>query len=339
MFKMAKLGLASSGSAFLILFVAVFAAQAASVTMNYSLPWPATHGNTILATEWAKEVEKRTNGAIKIQTFPAGTLTPLDQTYDGVVKGICDIGLSVVSYVKGRFPLSEVIDLPLGYTSGLQATRLANAYFEKFKPKEFEDVKMLYLHAHGPGLLLSKTPVNKLEDMKGMKIRCTGTSLRVAAALGGTPVAMPQSETYDALQKGVVAGVLSPMETLQGWKFAEVVKSVTEDYSTAYTLLFFTAMNKKKWDSLPKDVQDTVEKINQEWIEKSGQQWDKIDKDGKEYGLSKGITFIKLPKDEGERWVKAVQPVLEEYVKTMEGKGLPGKEALTFCQEWLKKNP
>ena len=201
MFKRLNMGLVSWGSAFLILVVAVFTAQAATVTMNYSLPWPATHGNTILAADWAKEVEKRTNGAVKINIFPGGTLTPLDQTYDGVVKGICDIGLSVVSYVKGRFPLSEAVDLPLGYTSGLQATRLANAYFEKFKPKEFSDVKMLYMSAHGPGLLMTKTPVKKLEDLKGMKIRCTGTSLKVVSALGGTPVAMPQSETYDASAK------------------------------------------------------------------------------------------------------------------------------------------
>jgi TRAP-type transport system periplasmic protein len=338
MFKRLNMGLVSWGSAFLILVVAVFTAQAATVTMNYSLPWPATHGNTILAADWAKEVEKRTNGAVKINIFPGGTLTPLDQTYDGVVKGICDIGLSVVSYVKGRFPLSEAVDLPLGYTSGLQATRLANAYFEKFKPKEFSDVKMLYMSAHGPGLLMTKTPVKKLEDLKGMKIRCTGTSLKVVSALGGTPVAMPQSETYDALQKGVVSGVLSPMETLQGWKFAEVVKDVTEDYGTAYTLLFFTAMNQKKWDALPKDVQETIEKINQEWIEKSGQGWDKIDKAGKEYALSKGINFIALSKDEEARWVTAVEPVLEDYVKSCEAKGLPGREALTFCQEWLKKN-
>jgi TRAP-type C4-dicarboxylate transport system substrate-binding protein len=118
-----------------------------------------------------------------------------------------------------------------------------------------------------------------------------------------------------------------------------VVIDVTEDYSTAYTLLFFTAMNKKKWESLPKDVQETIEKINKEWIEKSGQGWDRIDKAGKEYAVSKGITFITLPKEEGERWAKAVQPVLEDYVKAMQAKSLPGKEALTFCQEWLKKNP
>ncbi len=340
MFGKKNLGLASWCTTFLILVIAVHAAHAETVTLNYSLPWPATHRNTLIAAEWAKEVETRTNGAVKIHTFPGGTLTPLDQTYDGVVKGICDVGLSVVSYVKGRFPLSEVVDLPLGYTSGMQATKLANAYFEKFKPKEFDDVKMLYMHAHGPGLLMTKSvPVKKLEELKGMKIRCTGTSLRVVSALGGAPVAMPQSETYDALQKGVVDGVLSPIETLQGWKFAEVIKNVTENYKTAYSLLFFTAMNKKRWDALPKDVQETIEKINKEWIEKSGQTWVEIDKSGREYGLSKGVTFIPLSKEEEDRWVKAVQPVLEDYVKAMEAKGLPGREALTFCQEWLKKNP
>ncbi len=84
-----------------------------TVELSYSIFFPATHGNTILATEWAKEVEKRTNGAVKINMFPGGTLPPPDQCYDGVVKGISDIGMSVVSYTRGRFPLTEVIDLPL----------------------------------------------------------------------------------------------------------------------------------------------------------------------------------------------------------------------------------
>lgn len=311
----------------------------AAVTLTYSIFFPATHGHTLLATEWAKEVEKRTNGAVKINMFPGATLTPADQCYDGVVKGISDIGMSVVSYVKGRFPLSEVIDLPLGYKSGLQVTRLCNAYYDKFKPKEFDDVKIMYMHGHGPGILHTKQPVEKLEELKGMKIRCTGTSSRVASALGATPVAMPQNETYDALQKGVVDGVLSPIETLKGWKFAEVIKSTTENFGSSYSLLFFVAMNKKKWDALPKDVQQTIEQINKEWIEKTGKAWDEFDKIGKEYTLSKGNKVIELSKEEDARWAKAVQPVMAEYVKAAKAKGVPGEEALAFCQEWLKQNP
>jgi len=313
-------------------------ASAKTVEMTYSIFFPATHGHCVLATEWAKEIGKQTNGAVKINMFPGGTLTPADQCYDGVVKGISDIGMSVVSYVKGRFPLSEVIDLPLGYKKGNQATKLANAYFAKFKPKEFDDVKIMYFHAHGPGIVNTKKPVYKLEDLKGMKLRCTGTSAKVAAALGAAPVAMPQTETYDALQKGVVEGVLSPIEVLKGWKFAEVTSASTLDYGSSYSLLFFVAMNKQKWNSLPKDVQAKIEKINQQWIDKTAKLWVALDEEGTKFALSKGHKIIPLSKEEDARWAKQVQPVLQEYVKNMKAKGLPGDEALKFCQEWLKKN-
>ncbi|MBI4966370.1 MAG: TRAP transporter substrate-binding protein [Desulfomonile tiedjei] len=323
----------------LVFTMATAVAHAKTVELTYSIFFPATHGHCILATEWAKEVEKRTNGAVKINMFPGGTLTPADQCYDGVVKGISDVGMSVVSYVKGRFPLSEVIDLPLGYRGGSQATKLCNAYFAKFKPKEFDDVKIMYFHGHGPGIVNTKKPVEKLEDLKGMKLRCTGTSAKVASALGAAPVAMPQTETYDALQKGVVEGVLSPIEVLKGWKFAEVTASTTQNFGSSYSLLFFVAMNKKKWDSLPKDAQETIEKINQEWIEKTAKLWVDLDKEGTEFAIAKGHKIIPLSKEEDARWAKLVQPVLEEYVKNTKAKGLPGDEALKFCQEWLKKNP
>ncbi len=322
-----------------LLLLPVMAAPVHAVELTYSIFFPASHGNTILATEWAKEIEKRTNGAVKINMFPGGTLTPADQCYDGVVKGISDIGMSVVSYVKGRFPLTEVIDMPLGYKNGAQATRLVNTYFEKFKPKEFDDVKMMYMHAHGPGILHSKKPVEKLEDLKGMKIRCTGTSARVATALGGAPVAMPQSETYDALNKGVADATLAPAETLKGWKFAEVVKSTTLNYGSAYSIAFFVAMNKKKWESLPKDVQATIEQVNKEWIEKTAKAWDDIDKEGIELTRSKGNKIIPLSKEEDARWAKQCEPILQDYVKTIGAKGVPAAEALKFCQEWLKQNP
>ncbi len=310
-----------------------------TLELTYSNVYPTSHANLILANEWCKEIEKRTNGAIKINMFPGGTLTPSDQCYDGVVKGISDIGMSVVSYVKGRFALSEVIDLPLGYKSGRQATYLANAYYEKFKPKEFEDTKIMYLMAHGPGIMHTKKPVEKLEDLKGMKIRGTGTTAKIVAALGAAPVAMPMPETYDALSKGVADGVVAPIEALKGWKLGEVIKSTTEDYGAAYSLLFFVTMNKKRWEALPKDVQETIEKINKEWIERSAELWDRIDKEGREFTLSKGNKIIPLSSEEDAKWAAAVKPVLDDYVKAMKEKGLPGEEALKFCQEWLKQHP
>ncbi len=323
----------------LLLVTAACSRQGGTVELTYSIFFPATHGHTLLATEWAKEIEKRTNGAVKINMYPGATLTPADQCYDGVVKGISDIGMSVLSYTKGRFPLTEVIDLPQGYKSGSQVTQLCNAYYEKFKPKELDDVQIMYLHGHGPGIVHTKKPVTKMEDLKGMKIRCSGTSAKVASALGATPVAMAQTETYDALEKGVVDGLLSPMEALKGWKFVEVTKCTTENLGSSYSLCFFVAMNKKKWNALPKDVQETIQKVNQEWIPKTGATWNNMDKEAMELAVSKGNQIIKLSPEEEARWAKAVAPVLEEYVKTTKAKGLPGEEAFNFCRTWLKEHP
>jgi len=315
-------------------------AYGAPIELTYASFFPATHGHAILMTEWAKEVEKRTNGQVKITMFMGGTLTPGDQCFDGVAKGISDIGNSVMSYTKGRFPLIEVVDMPLGYKSGLQATRLINEVYKKFKPKEFDSVQVMYLHAHGPAVFHTKTtPIKKMEDLKGLKIRCSGTSAKVVKALGATPVAMPQPETYESLKKGVVDGLVSPVETMKGFKFAEVVKYTTMNTTSAYSMGFFVVMNKKKWESLPKDVQATIEKINEEWIEKTGKAWDAMEREGEAYSKEKGLTVIELPKDEDARWVAAVQPIMAEFVQETKAKGLPGDEALKFCLEWLKKNP
>jgi TRAP-type C4-dicarboxylate transport system substrate-binding protein len=313
-------------------------AQTKPVELSYSIFFPAPHKQTVLADEWAKEVGKRTQGKVKVTLFPGGTLTPAPTCYDGVVKGISDIGMSVLAYTKGKFPLTEVIDLPLGYTSGTAATRLINQYYQKFRPKEFEEVKVLYLHAHGPGILHSKKAVAKLEDLKGMRIRCTGTVTEVVKALGAVPMSMPMGETYDALNRGMVEGSMAPMESLEGWKWGEVVKFTTESYGSAYSTGFFVVMNKEKWNALPADVRKTIEEINAEWAEKTGKLWDEADKSGKEFFLKLGERkIIPLTKEENQRWANAVRPVLDGYVKTMKEKSLPGEEALKFSLDFLKK--
>jgi TRAP-type C4-dicarboxylate transport system substrate-binding protein len=307
------------------------------IELSYSIFFPAPHKHTVLAGEWAKEVEKRTDGRVKITLYPGGTLTPADKCYDGVVQGISDMGMSVLAYTRGKFPLTEVIDLPLGYKSGVAATRLINQYYDKFKPKEFNEVEIMYFHAHGPGFLHTKEAVKNLEDLKGKKIRSTGLSAKVVGALGGTPVAMPMGETYDSLRRGVVEGSMAPLEALEGWKWGEVVKYTTKSYGAAYSTGFFVAMNKDKWNVLPPDIQKIIEKVNREWIDKTGRMWDSIDKSGTDYTLKRGNQIIPLTLEEDRRWAKAVQPILDDYEKKMKEKGLPGEEALAFCLSQLKR--
>ena len=150
---------------------------------------------------------------------------------------------------------------------------------------------------------------------------------------------MPQNEAYDALQKGVVEGLVSPVETLKGWKYAEVVKYTTRNLGSSYSVGFFVAMNRGKWDSLPKAAQEAIEAVNREWIDRAGKAWDDFDKVGAEFALSKGVKTIELSQAEDARWAERVKPVLNDYVTAAKAKGLPGEEALKFVLDWLKANP
>ena len=311
---------------------------AADFTLTYSSFFPPTHAQSQLAEAWCREVEKRTDGRVAIQYFPGQTLTKGNVCYDGVVSGISDLGLSVLAYTRGRFPVMEVVDLPLGYSNGQVATQVVNEVYQTLKPAELSDTQVMYLNAHGPGLLHTrKRAVRKIEDLQGLKIRSTGTSAAVVQALGGTPVAQPMPETYQLLQKGTVDGSVHPVESNQGWKLAEVVEFATLSYPAAYTTSFFVVMNKAKWEALPQDIQQIITEINQEWIAKSGRAWDDADQAGWGFMKEKGVELIELPQDESLRWAEAVRPILDDYVSKTEAKGLPGGLALKTAQEAVTK--
>jgi TRAP-type C4-dicarboxylate transport system substrate-binding protein len=119
-------------------------AQEKQVSLTFSNFLFAEAQNSILAERWCREVEKRTNNKMKISIVHGGKLLPGPKIYDGVVKGDIDVGMSVFAYTKGKFPLTEVIDLPIGHTSGYVSTKLINAFYQKFRPKELDDVQIMY---------------------------------------------------------------------------------------------------------------------------------------------------------------------------------------------------
>ena len=302
----------------------------------YYTPSTSLEGQTIEA--WCAEVGKRTNGRVKIKTYPGGTLIPAAQTYDGITKEVADIGYGVFAYHRGRFPLMEVIDLPLGYKNAAVPTALVNEFYKKFKPKELDDVKVLFLEAHGPGILSSRKPVSKLEDVQGMKIRATGTGAKIIAALGASAVGLPITDAYDALSKGVVEGVWLDWGGVYNWKLGDIVKNHLECPGIAYSSAFYNVMNKDKWNSLPPDIQQIINKLNEEWIGAIQKKWVAWDSMGKT-GLQKmGNKETVLSAKENVRWAEKVKPVLDDYVKAAKAKGLPGDQALKFCQDYLKAN-
>jgi TRAP-type C4-dicarboxylate transport system substrate-binding protein len=306
------------------------------IELSYANQFPPTHIQSKLAEAWCREVEKRTHGKLKITYYPVQTLLQPDKIYYGVLNGITDIGQSVFGYNRGVFPAMESFSLPNAFKSASEATRVLNDFYRHFKPKETARVKVLYLHAHGPAMLHSKKKIEKLEDMRGVKVRSYGFNAAMVEALGGIPVSMTQAEVYEALSKGVVDANFSPIEVLKGWKQAEVIDYSIEIEGVAYSTAMYVIMNRYKWESLPQDVKETIEEINQEWIVKTGEAWDSSDQEGREYSIAQNNQIIKLDKEESDRWVKAVYPVITDYVAKTEKRGLPGQDYVDFIRDSLE---
>lgn len=307
------------------------------VELTYSIFFPSSHPQCQTAQAWATEIEKRTNGKAKIVMYPGESLTSATQCHEGVVNGVSDIGFSVCTYTRGRFPLMGALDHPLGYPNATCSSRVANEMYARFKPKEFDNVHVLYLHMHGPGYLHTTKPCRTLDDLKGMKIRAGGMTARIVEALGATPISMTQGEVYEALKKGIVQGTLVPPEALKAFKQAEVVKSTINLECIGYSVVFVVAMNLKKWNSLPADVQAVFTEVSQQWIDKQADSWNQADKEGLEFTKTLGNEIITLSPDQQAEAKKRVNPLMNEYVEELEKKGLPGKKFMDEAIQLIRQ--
>lgn len=290
-----------------------------------------------------KDLEARSNGELKISFFPAGTLLTAPKMYDGVVEGIADIGFSNLTYTFGRFRMSEALDLPLAFPNAWVANHVANDFFKKFKPKEWDKIHMLSMHTSPVNVVLTATkPVNKMEDLKGMTIRGQGFIAEVVSALGATPRAIPMPEAYEAMQKKVFEGLMIPMETLRAFRLADVSKYITECWPIGQVYTFYLIMNKDSWNKLPANLKKVFNEYPFE--EKLAAMWNDVDIDGKKLATEKGIQFIELSSEEIKKWKKAVEPVIDTYVKKMVAAGFKEKEIRgmikylrTQIDYWTKK--
>lgn len=317
-------------------FVGSLAAQTKPVAITYSQLLPPTHPAAQLTTEWGKEVEKRTNGRVVVRVYFGGTLLGPDKVYDGVVNGVADAATFSPAFNVGKFPLTEIFEYPLGFTNAQADSKLLGEFLAKFKPKEFDQVKILYAYTSTPFVLHTNKPVNKVEDLKGLKIRSTGTTSRVLSALGGTPVALPIGETYDALSRGVIDSTITTIEALKGFKFQEVTKYTTSGPALNFTLLQIAFINKGTWERISKEDQAAIEQINKEYADKTAKLYDTIDASVKEWASKAGHKFITLSPEENAKWAKMVAPLIDAWVKDKKQKGLPAEEALQFCRERAK---
>ena len=279
--------------------------------------FPSTHpAETELVQGWAAAVSEATNGQVVITSYPGESLFAAADIYQNVVDGGADIGLSCFAYNAGRFPVMEAFEQPgVIYKNSKVASKVAWEGIKELNPAEVQDTKMMMVIATGPGDLFTVKPVETLEDIQGMQIRATGLSAQTLELLGAVPVAMPQSETYDALTKGVVEGNLSPDEVLKTWNHADVCDYITIT-PFLYNTLFYVTMNLDAWNSIPADLQDAITNATEAFIEETAiGLWDSMNEVAMDWAVNeKGIEVITLSDEETASWISLVEPMQETYI-------------------------
>jgi TRAP-type C4-dicarboxylate transport system substrate-binding protein len=276
---------------------------------------------------WKTEVEKRALGKVKVQTFPGGTLLGAKNMFDGVVSGVSDIGCFAMSYQPGRFPVSEAVDLPLELPNAKVASFVLYDLIMKYNPKEFKKVKIVTLFTCPPTNFMTSKPVKTLEDLKGMELRVAGTGAEVVKRLGGVPVAMPQSETPEAIQKGVVKGMVSSLEILKDFNFASFCPFAT--IADLHVVTFAVVMNKDKWDALPEDVKKVIDGLSRDQCEWTGKYVDNHVTEALEWSKKKyHHQVFALSSEDMKKAQKHLKPMTEEYIKKTDGLGLDGRQII-----------
>jgi len=325
-----RTGIILSGFVFALLLTGIcmpVPASAETIKLTYANFPPASTFPCVQMERWTKEVEKRTNGEVKIQTFPGGTLLAAKNIFDGVITGSADIGNFAMSYQPGRFPVSEAVDLPVGFKSSKVASLVLYDLIEKYKPKEFEKVKILTLFTCPPADFMTSRPVKSLKDLKGLELRVSGTGAEIIKVLGAIPVAMPQSETPEAIQKGVVKGMVSSMEILKDFNFAAYCPYATE--ANLFVVSFAVVMNMDKWNALPPGVKKVLDELRVEQAVWTGDYVDNHVKEALVWSKEKyNHQVISLPAEDKAEIAKLLNPMIQDYIKKVTAQGLPGEQII-----------
>lgn len=305
------------------------AVTAAEKTINLKFAYwmPTKHTLHRVFEKYADEVKALTNGRVQITLYPGGALGGAMEQWDMALGGIADISFFMPGYTAGRFPLTSVFDLPLigGGTSTLN-TAIAQGVFEKYLAKEYADAKMLFFFVSEPFTIhTSKKKVQSMADMQGLKIRSSGVvQSGMVKALGGSPVTMPITEVYMSLEKGVLDGVVTAFTAMVSYRTYDVTNYSIQAGLTATPMA--VAMNKKRWDSLPPDIQKILDNLTMRYAFESASAYDEDLKNAVEIGRSKGQQIYPIPPGELAKWEEKFAPVYDQWLADMKAKSLPGEE-------------
>jgi TRAP-type C4-dicarboxylate transport system substrate-binding protein len=315
--------------------------QEVTLRLHQFLPGAANVPTHIL-DPWADAIEEASDGRIKIERYAAMSLggTP-PQLYDQAVDGTVDIVWTLPGNTPGRFPLTEVFELPFMMTDAEATSRAYWDMYEKHMKDDFSETHILGTWVHGPGIIHSREPVAEMANLQGMTIRAPTRIINaLLGELGATPVGMPIPQVPENLSRGVIDGAVVPWEVTAALRVPELVSNHTEfggDYAL-YTTTFVLAMNKEAYDNLPEDLREIIDaNSGADFSAFAGRTQQYYDGPGREMAVENGNNIIQLSDEETEAWRAAAQPVIDNWISEMNGRGLDGQALVDEARELIAR--
>jgi TRAP-type C4-dicarboxylate transport system substrate-binding protein len=310
------------------------------VELRLAHAWATTHHVHVIIDQWVKDVEKATDGRVKITVYPGGALSTAVQLYDTVKTGVADLVWFLQGYTPGKFPLTSVMELPFMTTSATQGSQAIWDLYQNFPAmqKEYAGVKVLTMWVVDPGqLMTSKKVVHNLDEIKGLKLRIGSDTLKpTAEALGAVPILMAINELYDSLQKGVVDGTLLGTSAIRTFKLQELLKGVTIGHFFVNAQAI--GINNNSWARIPAGDQKIVMDLAGMRLSKiTGEKFDSEAKVGFDDAVAAKAEMIELSPEEMARWKNAVAGIYQKWIADIKAKGLPGQEIFDMANQMVKK--
>ena len=273
---------------------------------------------------WIEDLKEKTDGGLTIQFFNPNALVPQREAYDALVSGIADMVFNVTWRNQGKFPLADVIALPMLFNGSEAGSLTIWDLYQAFPEwrEEYKDMKLLWQWTSATVNLHTKNkPVRTLADLRGLKIiGWNPRSVEMIRALGANPIEMGPPDTYLALERGMADGVVCPIAPMRAFKITDATK-----YHTIIDLnldSFYAGINWRKWNTLPEEYQKLLEETTgRRMAQISGKTLDEGAINDAEWMKSQGHTFYVLPKDEKEKWRAELKYLDDQWIKSMEGRG------------------
>jgi TRAP-type transport system periplasmic protein len=316
------------------------AAQTTTLTMSSWVSPSHLLTKDVLAV-WGQQVEKATNGRVKLHMLPKHP-SAAPGTFDAVRDSLVDVSYVTASYTPARHVLPLLAELPGGgATSVINSVAYSRIHWKYLQQVgEYKGVKLLGVFTHGPGQMFNtKRPINKVEDLAGMKIRTGGgIAEETARALGASAFVKPAPESYELLSSGVADGTFFPLESIISFKLDTVIKYATLFPGGFYSSSFGFFMNEDKWTKLSKQDQDAIMSVSGEPLAVlAGKAWDATDAAALERMKQVGIQTT----NPSPEFVKDVQdrakPIIDKWVKDATAKGVDGAKVLAEFREEVKR--